>query len=316
VSSSISTNTIGIRGVIPFYGGSASDTIPPHSSYVWRVDVPQEGNRWVSAATHESSVTIYIEQGSFPTSAAYHYRSYGADSSINQRLNSWPWIRFQSYFLLVANDSDSPQPFTFSMALPADLAPVSVLAPSFAATVPNPAIQIAWAVTNQGTAAALGSWYDRIWFSTNGLLDAQSLNLGDFSFSQPVAPGGTYWRTNSITLPMSGSGNYSLFVQTDIYNALYDFNLANNVSAPASGTFTLTPAVPPVFQSITQSFGSVTFTWSALPGRVYQVQFTSDLNQPAWSNLGGPITAANWTLTASDAIAPDPQRFYRLLLLP
>ena len=39
---------------------------------------------------------------------------------------------------------------------------------------------------------------------------------------------------------MSASGSYSLFVQVDVNNSIYESNEANNISAGAPGTFTLT----------------------------------------------------------------------------
>jgi hypothetical protein len=33
-------------------------------------------------------------------------------------------------------------------------------------------------------------------------------------------------------------------------------------------------------------------------------------------NLGGPLVATNTTLTATDSISTNSQRFYRLMLLP
>jgi hypothetical protein len=146
---------------------------------------------------------------------------------------------------------------TFTLT-PPDLMPVSVVAPATVLyTQPNPAITVNWAVTNQGIGEATGGWYDRVWFSTNGVLDAQSVSLGNFYFSQTVAPGTIYWKTNAVTLPMSANGNYTLFVQVDIYNYLYESNETNNISAGVSGTFTLTPPdLMPV--SVLQNVGGLT----------------------------------------------------------
>jgi hypothetical protein len=78
---------------------------------------------------------------------------------------------------------------------PPDLKPVWVVAPAtVTATQPNPTIQVAWGVTNQGSGPALGGWYDRVWFSTNGVLDTSSIDLGDFYFNQGVPAGGNYSR--------------------------------------------------------------------------------------------------------------------------
>ena len=165
-------------------------------------------------------------------------------------------------------------------------------------------------------APAPGGWYDRIWFSTNGALDAHSVGIGDFAVSQTVPPGGSYWQTNMVTLPMSASGNYTLFVQVDVNDSIFEASLADKVSAPLSGVFTLgpPPPEPPVFQTVTRSNGRIIFTWSAVVGKAYQVQYETNLIQPNWINLVG-VTATNSLATASDSIGPDPRRFYRVVLL-
>jgi len=75
-------------------------------------------------------------------------------------------------------------------------------------------------------------------------------------------------------------------------------------------------ALVPVFQTVVPTAGTVTFTWSALPGRTYQVQYTTDMQQTNWTNLGSTNLATSATMSASDSTGPDPQRFYRVALLP
>ena len=77
----------------------------------------------------------------------------------------------------------------------------------------------------------------------------------------------------------------------------------------------LTPQAP-LFQTVTRTGGALTFIWSAVSGKSYQLQHTIDLIQTNWTDLGTPITATNATATASDTIGPDRQRFYRVVLLP
>ncbi|MBI5383955.1 MAG: PQQ-dependent sugar dehydrogenase [Verrucomicrobia bacterium] len=68
--------------------------------------------------------------------------------------------------------------------------------------------------------------------------------------------------------------------------------------------------------SRTPAGDAVVFTWNAVPGRSYQVQFTTDLNQANWSDLGGVLTATDTALSASDLISPNSQRLYRVVSLP
>jgi hypothetical protein len=72
--------------------------------------------------------------------------------------------------------------------------------------------------------------------------------------------------------------------------------------------------IAPVFLSVAQTAGAVTFTWTSVVGQNYQVQYTVSLIQPIWNNLGGVITATNATTTAIDSTSQDSQRFYRVVL--
>jgi uncharacterized repeat protein (TIGR03803 family) len=74
--------------------------------------------------------------------------------------------------------------------------------------------------------------------------------------------------------------------------------------------------MPVTIQRVTQAGGMITFTWGAVAGRTYQLQTEVDVVQGVWTNSGPSITATNVTATGSDTIAADPQRFYRLVLLP
>ena len=64
---------------------------------------------------------------------------------------------------------------------------------------------------------------------------------------------------------------------------------------------------------IPQPHGNLAFTWTALAGHTYQVQFLTDLTQTNWTDLGNPIAATNNTASASDVIGPYAQRFYRVV---
>jgi uncharacterized repeat protein (TIGR02543 family) len=74
---------------------------------------------------------------------------------------------------------------------------------------------------------------------------------------------------------------------------------------------------PPRIETVAQVAGGIAFTWGALTGQMYQVQYEGDLGQGNWTNLGIPVTATNSTMAAGDSIAPGPsRRFYRVALLP
>jgi len=85
----------------------------------------------------------------------------------------------------------------------------------------------------------------------------------------------------------------------------------------SGGTLIFQPVQPPpVFQVVTRMGNAVTMTWSASASRAYQLQYKTNLNQFAWADLGSVITATNSAASASDAVNPDRQRFYRVVMLP
>jgi Tol biopolymer transport system component len=56
---------------------------------------------------------------------------------------------------------------------------------------------------------------------------------------------------------------------------------------------------------------TILLSWPAVSGRSYQLQYTTDLSNPAWSNLGDPIVAEP---TGTMAISPSqPAVFYRII---
>jgi hypothetical protein len=255
VSSATNGGTINVTNAIAFNGGSITNVIPGYGTLMYRMDVPASATRILFNASNSANVVISLEQGTIAltggpahwTSYLYNNSQYGnqANASLNQILttpNNWPWLPGYSYYLTITNTSPIAENFGFTMGVPVDLAPVVFTAPtSVTATAPDPLIQVIWGVTNQGPASASGGWYDAVWFSTNGVLDANSIVLGYFWVDQTVPVHGSYWQTNSVTLPMGASGNFTLFVQVDVNNSIYEANLGDKVSAGVSGTFTLTP---------------------------------------------------------------------------
>ena len=85
--------------------------------------------------------------------------------------------------------------------------------------------------------------------------------------------------------------------------------------ANGKGTvFRLSLPVAPVFLSIAKSAGTVTLVWSSVASQTYQLEYTTNLAQPGWNNVGGGVVATNGTLSATDSVGTDPDRFYRVVL--
>jgi len=101
-------------------------------------------------------------------------------------------------------------------------------------------------------------------------------------------------------------------------------NLGNNYSViitSADGSVTSSVAtvvlqLPPITAAFTSDSNACSFTWSAVTNLTYQLQYTTNLAAPVWIDLGDPVTATNNCVSTGDVIGSDPQRFYRVRLLP
>jgi uncharacterized repeat protein (TIGR03803 family) len=115
---------------------------------------------------------------------------------------------------------------------------------------------------------------------------------------------GTTARILTLTNVTFGDvGTYSVVVSNALGNATSDGAL-------------LTILFPPQFQTATKSNTSLALTWTTVQGQRYQLQYKADLNAANWVNLGSQRTATNATITVSDPIGSNAQRFYRVIMLP
>ncbi|SPE63330.1 putative Kelch repeat-containing protein [Verrucomicrobia bacterium] len=129
-----------------------------------------------------------------------------------------------------------------------------------------------------------------------------------------VAWGGTtlFDQTN---LPGFMWTNLVCFVNAATTNTVLEFGFRDDPSYLGLDDVSVSAVSVPAFSSVTTVAGNVVLTWNAQTGMVYQAQYNTDLTQTNWLNLGSPITATNTTLILADPLA-DPQRFYRIVLLP
>ena len=100
-------------------------------------------------------------------------------------------------------------------------------------------INIEWTVTNNGTESANAYWYDSVYLSTDETLDAEDLDLEQFWTGdlRPVAAGGSYTASTTVTLRGAAPGNHFLLIQTDEYDDQRETDETDNVLAvPVSVT--------------------------------------------------------------------------------
>ena len=122
--------------------------------------------------------------------------------------------------------------------------------------------------------------------------------------------------SNPLVFPGNGWLNLQFIATATGSSSLLKFSFQNDPSYFALDDVSVQPVPAPPFQTVTAAAGTITFTWNAMIGLAYQVQYKTNLAQSAWINLGSPITAASDTLNASDTIGPDSKRFYRLSVAP
>jgi len=143
--------------------------------------------------------------------------------------------------------------------------------------------------------------------ATDADVPAQTL-----SYSLPTAPAGA-----SIG---AGSGLFSWTptpAQTPSTNAV-TVRVDDNGAPPLNSarTFTVFVVGPPRISGITPPMnGVVTLTLPAITGKTYRVEYKNNLNDPAWTPLGGNRLATSATLTIDDNIGSQPQRFYQVLIM-
>ena len=105
-------------------------------------------------------------------------------------------------------------------------------------------------------------------------------------------------------LSRDGSGDFDRDGMTDASEFLAATDPLNNLSL-----FRIT--------DISRSTDSVTITWDSIEGRVYRVQYTDNLSEATWMDLGGDISAPGTsTSTIDNTINGVTQRFYRVILAP
>ena len=136
-----------------------------------------------------------------------------------------------------------------------------------------------------------------------------------------TAPLSYQWQLSGVNLADNGriTGSQSNLLTltsvllTDAGN--YQVLVTNAYGSATSAVATLAIVAPPLFLAPTQTAGAITLAWSATPGQTYQVQYTTNLTQPDWTNLL-IVTATNSTATTSDALNSSVQRFYRTVWMP
>jgi hypothetical protein len=92
----------------------------------------------------------------------------------------------------------------------------------------------------------------------------------------------------------------------DVWGANFSLEPLATNNPPLSLAAIVTVGDPPMIQ----------ITWPAVPGQNYRLDSTPDVTRGSWNNRLSGILATSNTVTVTEAIGPEPQRFYRVVAIP
>jgi hypothetical protein len=123
-----------------------------------------------------------------------------------------------------------------------------------------------------------------------------------------LAAAGAKFRAISRDIKRHADASGTLWVQ-------FKRGSANQPKCSGIEVFGSPPAAQaPQFTAFNVTNDTVVLTWQTSPAAVYQLQYSSDLTQPNWLNLGNPVVAIGTTLSAVDSLQAGGRRFYRVVL--
>ena len=152
-----------------------------------------------------------------------------------------------------------------------------------------------------------------------------NLYVADFgnNIIRRLAPAGSGWTVFTVA-GLAGSAGSVNGVGTSIrlngpFGITVDLNtnvyVSDSINNTIRGTVLPSAPVPSIVNLTMGANNTLAVSWNAKVAQTYLVQFKTNLNQPAWSNLTS-ITTTNWTGTAFVPISVEPQRFYRVITAP
>lgn len=126
---------------------------------------------------------------------------------------------------------------------------------------------------------------------------------------------------NQSNIPIIPWTNLQFIVTATAASTVLEFEFEDSPYFLGLDDVSVIPITAPVFklaQLVPANGANFSLSWGAIAGLSYQVQYSTNLLQTNWINLGGPVIAATNSLTFSDtnALLNSPRRFYRLLVLP
>ena len=102
-------------------------------------------------------------------------------------------------------------------------------------------VTVSWNTRNEGDAATLLGFVDRVYLSTNSTYDSQDRLLGEIVHASPLAPGGSVVTQLEIHVPVDTSGDLFFLTLSDALNDVVESGAENNNVAAAAVQVSLAP---------------------------------------------------------------------------
>ncbi|MBA4146499.1 MAG: immunoglobulin domain-containing protein [Verrucomicrobia bacterium] len=146
---------------------------------------------------------------------------------------------------------------------------------------------------------------------TNFAFDADSNDTLTFSLDPGAPPGASLDPASGVFVWNTSDSDPSST------NAI-TVRVTDDGEPPLSGTanFTIIVHEKPKLENVSASAITVILNWSAIPDKIYRVQFKNSMSDAVWQTLGSDVVASGSTASTSDDTAGSvPQRFYRILVV-
>ncbi|MCF4969756.1 CARDB domain-containing protein, partial [Nostoc sp. CMAA1605] len=193
---------------------------------------------------------------------------------------------------------------------PSDLIVTNITVP--ANGIPGEAINISYTITNQGTDAAIGSWYDAVYISADTQWDIGDTLVGQVFHTGDVDGGASYSGVLQATLPGITPGNYYAIVRSDIRNQVPEVNQTNNTGVSANQiTIDAEVLTLGVADTATLSQGqSIYYRFNATAGQTIRLRLDSQDNQSfneLYVQRGVMPNRGQFDLTTPEPFTTDPE---------
>ena len=124
------------------------------------------------------------------------------------------------------------------------------------------------------------------------------------------------WNSSALfaqtNMNASGWTNLQYIVPAISTHTALEFDFNNDPGAFGLDDVTVQPAPRPMLNSVAVANGKVAFSWSTVLNTSYQIQSTTNLLNPVWSNLGSSTVATNTVINVSLPVGNIPGQFYRV----